>query len=318
MKTSILAKLTEISNKYEIRLTVLKRLLQVLIVRKKILNNDLVRMTGIPKNLLHDILAELSEILMPTSKYVEINNNLKSDLKEELNLIVKNVNFDKKNILKLLKKYNSQRPAPDRNYDQFTATNKTTVRRIEVVDKYGDIEDKIIAVIGDDDLNSVALAMTKKAKKIISFEVDERIINLINKIAIENDLKIQTVKCDVKNELPKEFMQKFDVIITDPPYTPNGISLFLNRGIELLKQKLTSRIYLSYGNSDRARERELEVQKIIIEKGLLIKDKKNQFSRYYGAESIGSRSSLYLLDWTPKTKVIKNQINKIYTNEQIS
>lgn len=93
-----------------------------------------------------------------------------------------------------------------------------------------------------------------------------------------------------------------------------GISPFLNRGIELLYKRLQSRIYLCYGNSDRARERELEIQRLINGKGFLVKEKLAGFNKYYGAESIGSTSSLYLCDWTPKTK-IKAPINEdIYTN----
>ena len=120
---------------------------------------------------------------------------------------------------------------------------------------------------------------------------------------------------DVKNELAPEFIHNFDTVLMDPPYTTEGMSVFINRGIELLKVDLNSRMYVAYGNSDRAREKEVEVQKIILNKGLLIKEKKYQFCRYHGSVSIGSRSSLYLLDWTPKTKVTVLTGGKFYTYE---
>mgnify|MGYP001597733675 FL=1 len=168
--------------------------------------------------------------------------------------------------------------------------------------------------MGDDDLTSIAVGVTKQAKRITVFEIDERLTSLIEKISLEYDLGIEIVKKDLRSPFSREYLSQFDTVFTDPPYTGGGISLFLNRGIELLRKRYVSRLYLCYGNSDRARERELEIQKIINEKDLLIHSKHFQFNKYIGAESIGSSSSLYLLDWTPKTKST-NISGKFYTNE---
>jgi len=54
---------------------------------------------------------------------------------------------------------------------------------------------------------------------------------------------------------------------------------------------------------------------LILGHNLLIKTKLSQFNKYSGAESIGSQSSLYVLDWTPSTKIVESNLKKIYTND---
>ena len=179
----------------------------------------------------------------------------------------------------------------------------------------GDIYQRRLAFLGDDDLTSVACALTHQAKSITVFEVDDRLISLIETVSKKLNLDITVVKQDLTNSLDKKYSHSFDTVFTDPPYTPSGVSLFTNCAVELLDPKLTSRLYLCYGNSDRAREREVAIQKIISDFGFLIHKKYFQFNHYSGAYSIGSQSSLYLLDWTPQLKTKTISLEKIYTHE---
>jgi hypothetical protein len=161
----------------------------------------------------------------------------------------------------------------------------------------------------------VTTALTGQASEIFVFEIDQRLIDLIETIARENKLGIRVIKQDFRQTMSNEFYGRFDTIFTDPPYTPVGINMFLNKAVNLLNPSLLSRIYLCYGNSDRAREREVEIQKILVDHNLLIKAKIYQFNKYYEAESIGSNSSLYVLDWTPKARTFIIDNKKVYTNE---
>jgi hypothetical protein len=147
------------------------------------------------------------------------------------------------------------------------------------------------------------------------FEIDDRLGKFITNISRENGLEIEVIKKDLFQPLDKKLLNKYDIVFTDPPYTNEGINIFLNQAVRLIKKNFLGRIYLCYGNSDRAREREIEIQKLILDHNLIIKTKLYQFNKYYGAESIGSQSSLYVLDWTPSTKTIKIVSGKIYTNE---
>ena len=108
---------------------------------------------------------------------------------------------------------------------------------------------------------------------------------------------------------------KFDTVFTDPPYTPEGISLFVSRAIETLdKKNQTARVYVCYGNSDRAKERFLPIQDVLTDSGLMLRWV-FRFNRYEGAESVGSASSLYIAEVTPRTKpLIRGNYDKsIYT-----
>jgi predicted methyltransferase len=180
----------------------------------------------------------------------------------------------------------------------------------------GDLYQRNVAFLGDDDFTSIAVALTAQAASITVFEIDDRLIEIIKKVSTEKKLNIKIIKQDLLKNFDKKFLHTFDTVFTDPPYTPGGISLFVNRAIELLIPQFTSRLYLCYGNSDRAREREVLIQKNLSDFGLLFHAKYFQFNHYTGAQSIGSSSSLYLLDWTPQTKTLNRSFDKIYTYEK--
>ncbi len=281
---------------------------------KSIDSKLLLRKFGFPEIHFKRILEFFREILMPPTSRVELKDNENQIHQFVTESLTKIKNIDKKSIREVLENIQKIRPIPDRQYDQFTATAITTSRRASEMAKNGDLYKRSVVFLGDDDLTSIAVGITKQAKRITVFEIDTRITSLIEKISSEYNLGIEVIKRDLRSAFPKDYLSQFDSVFTDPPYTPSGISLFLNRGIELLRKRYTSRLYLCYGNSDRARERELEIQKIITDKELLIHSKYFQFNKYTGAESIGSSSSLYLLDWTPKTKLTEIY-GKFYTNE---
>lgn len=302
---------------FELRDLDLAKLLYLLSSKPRISTQSLIRKSGLPKTHLYSILKKYSDILSPPSRYLSIKPELReqilSDSLQKINLIKKSA-F--KNLKSSLFSVLSLRPVADRTLDQFYATKSTTFRRAQIMSKMGDIYQRRLAFLGDDDLTSVACALTHQAASITVFEIDDRLINLINEIAKKLNLDITVIKQDLLKPIDKKYSGSFDTIFTDPPYTPGGISLFTNCAVELLAPQLTSRLYLCYGNSDRAREREVVIQKIISDFGFLTHAKYFQFNHYTGAQSIGSQSSLYLLDWTPQLKTVSLTFDKIYTYEK--
>jgi len=122
---------------------------------------------------------------------------------------------------------------------------------------------------------------------------------------------------DARKPLPPSYFGKFDIVFTDPPYTGEGIKLFVSRAIQALDPlNQAARIYVCYGNSDRAKERFLPIYEIFSSSGLMLRWVFDKFNRYQGADSIGSASSLFVLDVTSKTKslITKNYDKPIYTN----
>ena len=299
-----------------LRLLDLSKFLYHLSKKSKISTRELIRLTGFPETFLYSLLKKYSEILEPPSRFLVVKPSLRSKILIENKDKIKTIqNIDADYLVKNIDVVTSLRETPDRSLDQFYATSTTTFRRAKLMAKMGDIHERSLAFLGDDDLTSIACALTHQATSITVFEIDDRLINLIKQISEKLNLDITVVKQDLLKPIDQKYKKSFDTVFTDPPYTPNGISLFVNQAVELLKPEYTSRLYLCYGNSDRAREREVVIQKTISDFGFLVHKKYFQFNHYTGAQSIGSQSSLYLLDWTPILKTKKISLDKIYTHE---
>ncbi len=306
----------EIAQKLEIRQKTIVKFLFLISHKKNLSSKDLIRKLGLPRTHLYRLIHEFTEILEPKTNYIFVKSETAKEITEFTKKRLSEYSIQNlENIKKIIRKYQKIRPKPNRSLDQFTATVPTTIRRVDRLSKNDDLKGKKIAFLGDDDLVSVAVALTRQCKKITVFEIDDRLNNFIAQISKENNLEIEIIKQNICQRLDKKWFEKFDVVFTDPPYTKEGVDIFLNQAIRLIKKNFLGRIYLCYGNSDRAREREVEIQKLILNHNLIIKTKFNQFNRYFGAESIGSQSSLYVLDWTPSTKIINSNLKKIYTND---
>ena len=288
-------------------------------------NNELVQRVGVSRNVLNQIKKSLSAYLTPSSKMTSLRANAiekvgslysSNYLTEEdlLTTLTKGEVYDQS--VKLLSGLKDRSPVPNRSYDQFTATVETTARRAVLLDFLGDLRDKRVLFLGDDDMTSVAIASLKSTQDVTVLDIDERILGNIEDISGEYNFGIRKIMHDLRNPIPAELRGKFDTVFTDPPYSPEGIKLFISRAIEALdKKNQAARIYLCYGNSDRAKERFLPVQNALTESGLMVRWVIDKFNRYEGAESIGSSSTLYVTEITPQTKpLIRGNYDKpIYT-----
>lgn len=288
-------------------------------------NNELVQKIGVSRSALNQIKKMLASVLKPVSKNTQLDTSQVNEVEaifdadykpeESIWLVLEDKNY--KQTVELLKTVADKRPAPERRYDQFTATIETTARRASLLRFFGDIQDKRLLFIGDDDFTSVATANIGGTKDVTVVDIDERILGQIESISSDKNFGIRTVHYDARKKLPMELRGKFDVVFTDPPYTENGMNLFLSRAIQALDpDNHAARIYACYGNSDRARERYLPVQSLFTESGLMMRWIIDGFNRYMGAESIGNSSALLISDVTPKTKpLVKGNYDKpIYTN----
>lgn len=300
-------------------------LLFVLRSGKPVANNQLVQRLGVSRNVLNQAKELLSSLLKPSSENTQlaagaaqgVQSIFGGDYKPEEALwsVLEDENYRRS--IELLEQYTDQRPSSERKYDQFTATIETTARRASLLSFFGDVKGKRLLFLGDDDFTSVATANLGEAKRVVVADIDERILGEIGKGSDDHRLEIETVEYDARQQLPKELVGKFDVIFTDPPYTTEGLGLFVSRGIELLdRDNKAARVYVCYGNSDGAKERSLPVYEAFMNSGLMVRWVFDKFNRYQGAESIGSSSSLFIAEVTPKTKpIIRGSYDRpIYTN----
>ncbi len=324
-RDNMYSKFLEVSKKTGVPVKKVLDVFFLLSTGESIDNTELLQGVGVSKNALNQVKKSLSSFLKPASKNTQLNSEGSSKAKqlfaegftseEGLWGILEGDQFrETVNLLQSIKKI---RPSPKREYDQFTATTETTARRASLLSFFGDVKGKKLLFLGDDDFTSIATASLREAEKIVTLDIDERILREIQDLSNSHELDIKTVKYDARKKLPKELVGKYDVVFTDPPYTPEGFNLFVSRAIETLDPtNKAARVYACYGNSDRAKERFLPIYEVLISSGLMARWVFDKFNRYQGAESIGSSSSLFVAEITPKTKpTIKGDYDRpIYTN----
>ncbi len=150
-----------------------------------------------------------------------------------------------KPLLHFMKAVINDRPKSTFIFDQRPVNVETVIRRVAYAIRRGDIQNKRIAIIGDDDLTSIAIARTDMAKEIVVFDIDDRITSLIRKLSKMHKLNIKTVQQDLLKDLPSEFTNYFDTFITDPTPTVKPLTLFTNRGLQMLKREQGKIGYIS-------------------------------------------------------------------------
>lgn len=206
---------------------------------------------------------------------------------------VVNINGKIKTLLNFINRVQQDRPKPTFIFDQRPVNTETVVRRVAYTIWRNDLQNKKIAVIGDDDLLSIALAYTRMAREIVVFDIDERILSLIHDISMSYNLSIQVVKQDLVKDIPSSYLRYFDTFITDPTPNIKPLTLFTIKGLEMLAKEPAKAGYISLYPSHA--DLIVDFQKILSKMNILITDIIPFFNQY---EIIGhtlSESDLKLL-----------------------
>ncbi|NLK75559.1 MAG: bis-aminopropyl spermidine synthase family protein [Clostridiales bacterium] len=251
------------------------------------------------KNINSDLYMRL--LMDPWKEYGEI-----IEIKEELQEIFDN------------------RPQADVTIDQSKSSIDTSLKRAILSLKNHNLVGKRILCLGDDDLVSVALCFLLKKlfnntvhhkTKITIMDIDKRIIDYINNIAIKEALPIKCEYVDFRMPLATNFRNQFDCFYTDPPYTLEGMNLFLSRGIEALKGGSGLTIYFSYAH--KSPDFQLAMQKCFSSMGLIVSEVMARFNIYEGASIIGNTGQMIVLKTSNITKaLIKTPyMGALYTGE---
>lgn len=216
------------------------------------------------------------------------------------------------------------RPQADVTIDQSKCTVDTAIKRAVLCLRNSALIGKRILCIGDDDLVSIALGFLLKKlfndiryskTKIFVMDIDNRILDYISSIAKKEELPINCEYVDLRSPLSESFKGQFDCFFTDPPYTLQGMNLFLSRGLEALKDESGLNIFLSYAH--KSPEFELNMQKYFVDMGLMVSEILTAFNNYDGAEIIGNMGQMIILKTTNSSKsLIENCYQEpIYTGE---
>ena len=183
---------------------------------------------------------------------------------------------------------------PVRHLDHVSATPLTCLKRALFLVRSYELRGATVLLLGDHDLTSPALAQVAPGVTITVVDSDERILDYINVVAAQHGWTIRTLFADLRIALPRSVEATCDLVFTDPPYTPEGMRLFLARGLEGLKPTGSARLLFCYGFSERHPGLGLKVQSVLHDLRLVTEAILPHFNRYRGAEAIASSAALYI------------------------
>lgn len=189
-----------------------KKVLEVLFLLRHgqaVENNELVKRTGVSRNVLNLLKKEWSELLLPGTDKTQ----MKPEVVGELDLLfgegwqpddslwrVLDGELGRR-MMNLLDKYAHLRPEPNRAYDQFYATKETVAKRAELLNFMDDVAGKRLLFLGDDDWGSVGVGLQKQAEKVVALDVDKRMLGSIRQLAELEKLEIETEMYDARDPL---------------------------------------------------------------------------------------------------------------------
>ncbi|WP_075737378.1 GNAT family N-acetyltransferase [Streptomyces acidiscabies] len=182
-------------------------------------------------------------------------------------------------------------PAADLAIDQSHCTPETKVRRVLALLTAGVLPGGSLLLIGDDDLVSLAVAVvgdvlgTPIVERVTVVDISAEILAYIQEVAGTLGTRVETVEHDLREPLPEQLRDRFDVAMTDPPYTPEGARLFLSRAVEGLRPGAAHSVFFSFGG--KSPDQMLAVQREIMDLGLVTHGHIRNFNEYEGSGILG-------------------------------
>ncbi|MGB9749396.1 MAG: bis-aminopropyl spermidine synthase family protein [Caldisericia bacterium] len=216
----------------------------------------------------------------------------------------------------LIKEYDEitkKRPLPTNVYDQGVIDNESALSRFLYMLSRGDLFKKKIIILGDDDLMSILFSLSGIVDEVTVLEIDERLVNFINIIKKEKNLKnIEAYVYDARDPIDDIFKNRFDTFFTDPVETVEGLLIFVSRMVEALKGDRCSG-YFGLTSIESNIDKWLRIQKSLNEMNLVITDIIRNFSYYKLSDNI-VESDLLIVKENPFN--IKNP-EKIWYNSHL-
>ncbi|HWG00617.1 MAG TPA: bis-aminopropyl spermidine synthase family protein, partial [Trebonia sp.] len=192
-------------------------------------------------------------------------------------------------------------PAARDALDHVAATAETAARRALWLNATFDLPGARLLCVGDHDLSSLAVAALVPGLAVTVADVDERLLSFIESRAAERGHDIRCLYADFRFGLPEVAVESADLVLTDPPYTPEGVALFLGRGAQALRDRVNGRLVLAYGFSPLHPALGMKTQRAVQDLDLVTEALLPAFNRYHGAQAVGSASDLYVLRPTART-----------------
>lgn len=221
--------------------------------------------------------------------------------------------------LRMLETAHAAMPRVDVTLDQAFATPETSMRRAMFAMDRDALAGRNVIFIGDDDLTSLAanfaLSQLGASARLSVVEIDARITAHILKTMSGIKPEVECLLHDLREPLPPGLRDRFQCFFTDPPYTPDGLRLFLSRAAEALEKAPGMHGFLSYAHKDP--DSDLETFQIISECGFAPVEIIPSFNNYAGGGILGNSSRLiHLMSTSSTAPAVSGRCeSKIYSGE---
>src|SRR5215467_8618885 len=197
----------------------------------------------------------------------------------------------------------AEAPPARTDLDHVPATPDTVVRRALWLDSTYDLTGSVLLFLGDHDLTSLAVGQVCPGADLVVVDIDEAALRFIDDQASRLGIGVRCLASDLRIGLPDLAIGCADLVFTDPPYTPEGVELFVVRGLQGIGNHDNGRIIVAYGYSDRHPSLGYQAQSAAHRLGLAYEAVLPRFNHYTGAQAVGSTSALYV--WRPTTRTWK-------------
>jgi predicted methyltransferase len=183
-----------------------------------------------------------------------------------------------KEILAEFKGITKKRPPPTIDFFQGYMREQDVISRVALMHHYNDLDGKEIVLIGDDDLLSIALSLTKLPARIVVLDIDKRLGEFIKEVNREYGFAIEFKEYNVAHPLPADVIGKFDVFSSEPLETLTGLKAFICRGVSCLKENGVG--YFGLTVLEASHKKWLAVQRLLTKMNCVITDVVQGFSAY--------------------------------------
>lgn len=197
--------------------------------------------------------------------------------------------------------------------DHVSATAETVLRRALWLDSTFELAGARILFVGDHDLTSLALHRLRPQLDLAVVDIDDRLLEFLDGRGVPGWFS------DLRCDLAEPLRGSADLVLTDPPYTPQGVQLFLGRGLQGLRDRANGRLVMAYGFSGRQPALGVRVQRAAQDLDLAFEAVLPGFNRYHGAQAVGSASDLYVCrptarSWQVLDRTLRSAAANLYTH----
>ena len=297
------------------------RVALALLVERPATLREIVQLTHLPRRSVEELLADLAPDLAPDltprlpatdgGRRTQIARERADDYRKRFDLdgLARGALTDPLDarlaehpeLLTLLDDLVARAPAARADLDHVPATARTAARRALWLDATYDLDRRQVLCVGDHDLTSLALAALRPDVTVTVVDVDDALLGYLDDRGAGLPGTVRCRYADLRFGLPPSVAGSADLVFTDPPYTPEGVGLFVARGLAGLRDPNHGRVLLAYGYSDLVPTLGWKVQRAINDLGLVVEAMLPSFHVYEGAEAVGAAADMYVCRPTPAT-----------------